>query len=121
MEENKSNQEKTMAIASAVVLVAAIFSILIAAVATMTTKGNFATALTEMTAHELPVINKIIISIPALGYGIFCTLLILILILKELYIRAKTVTLAFNIVTGLAAIVYLPVYIGALFIPMLRY
>jgi large-conductance mechanosensitive channel len=42
-----------------------------------------------------------------------------VLILKELLIRAKKVTLAVNIVVGIAAIAYVPVYISALLLPMI--
>ena len=121
MKNEKSGREKTLAIMSVVFLALDVFVILIAAVGTIIIKGNITTVLTEFVDvdHELPVITKFFfISIPAIAYGIFFALFILILILKELYVRSKIVTLVMNIVAGVAAIVYVFVYIIALFLPI---
>jgi hypothetical protein len=119
MENEKSPRKKAIADVSLVVLAFAIFIILIVAATIIYTKGKFTGVLTEMIAGELPIITKLfVLSISSVTYGIFFALLVLVLVLKELFLRNKTVALVVNIATGTAAIVLMPVYMVAVFLPM---
>lgn len=114
--EKPYREKKTM---SLVVLAFAAFIILIVAVTIIFTKGQFTGVLTEMIPGELPIITKLfVLSISSIAYGIFFASLILALILKELFLRNKIVTLVVNLVLGIGAILFIPVYMIAIFLPM---
>jgi hypothetical protein len=120
MEDEKSQQDKTAAGLSLGLLVVAVCLILFAAIGTIATKGNFETALMEMTEkdQELPLVTKLLVtSISSVTLGIIFAAIILILILKELLIRSRKITLTVNII---AAIAYIPIYIIAIFLPMIE-
>ena len=123
MENQKTQREKAIAGLSLGLLAIAVSLVLFIAAGTIATKGNFETALTEMTEkdQELPLITKLFVtSISDVTLGIIFTVLILILILKELLIHSKRITLAVNIVTSISAIAYIPIYIIAIFLPMIE-
>ncbi len=123
MENVKSQQDKTAAGLSLGLLVVAVCLILFIAIGTIVTKGDFETAFTEMTEkdQELPLVTKLFVtSVSNITLGIIFTVLILILILKELLIHSKRITLAVNIVTSISAIAYIPIYIIAIFLPMIE-
>ena len=67
----------------------------------------------------LPVVTRIVISIPSAGYAMICMLVVAALIGKECLIRDRRVTLAVNVVAGMAGIIWLLVLVFALFSPML--
>jgi len=114
----KSNQEKSFVVLSMVILVVDFFFIFCDVVTTILTRRHFSAVFEQIGPDKLPIITKFLaVSIPTIVYCIFIALVILILILKELYLRAKTVTLVVNIVVGIAAIVYIPIYIAALYLP----
>ena len=116
MSNERPQREKTIAALSIGLLAVAVFVLIVGGAGTVATRGHFAAVLKE-TAIELPLVTRWIISISDNAYAVFFALLILMLILKELLIRIKKVTLAINIVVGIAAIAYVPVYIGALLLP----
>jgi len=123
MENEKSQREKAIAVLSVGLLVVAVCMILIDAAITIATKGNFETALMEMTARdqELPLITRFLVtSISNVTLGIIFTILILVLILKELFVRSKIISLTVNIVAAISAIAYIPIYIIAIFLPMIE-
>ena len=123
MENQKTQREKAIAGLSLGLLAIAVSLVLFIAAGTIATKGNFETALTEMTEkdQELPLITKLFVtSISNITLGIIFAALILILILKELSIRSRRITLAVNIVTSISAIAYIPIYIIAIFLPMIE-
>ncbi len=121
MENEKSPRQKSIAALSTGMLAFAFAGILIAAATIIFTKGKFTGVLTEMIPGELPIITKLfVLSISSAAYGIFFTSLILALILKELLLRNKMVTLVVNIAAGTTAIICVPVYILAIFLPMIK-
>ena len=123
MENQKTQREKAIAGLSLGLLAIAVSLVLFIAAGTIATKGNFETALTEMTEkdQELPLVTKLFVtSISNITLGIIFAALILILILKELSIRSRRITLAVNIVTSISAIAYIPIYIIAIFLPMIE-
>jgi hypothetical protein len=123
MENDKSQREKTIAVLSVGLLVVAVCLILFIAIGTIVTKGDFETAITEMTEkdQELPLVTKLLVtSISNVTFGIIFMVLILVLILKELFFRSKRITLTVNIVTAISAIAYIPIYIIAVFLPMIE-
>ena len=123
MESEKSHREKTIAAMSMGFLVAAVCFTIIDAATTIATKGGFEKVFTEMMNkdQELPIITKLLVtSISNVTYGIIFTALILILILKELLVHNRRITLVTNIVVAVSAIAYIPIYIAAIFLPMLE-
>ena len=67
----------------------------------------------------LPVVTRIVISVPGAGYAAIYLLLLAAIIAKELLIRDRRITLAINVIAGLAGMVWLFVVVFALFSPML--
>ena len=120
MVNEKSNWEKSIAILSTVILFADFFFIFCDVVITFLTRQYFLAIFEQIGSDQLPVIAEfLVVSIPTIAYCIFIASLILILVLKELYLRAKMVTLVINIVVGIAAIAYIPIYIAALYLPVI--
>ncbi|MBN2182472.1 MAG: hypothetical protein JW715_11215 [Sedimentisphaerales bacterium] len=120
MENDISQRKKSIAVLSLGLLIVAICLALIEAAGTIATKGCFETTMIEMAEQELPLLTKLVISISNVTYGIIFAAFVLILILKEIFIRAKRVTLAVNIVATILAIAYILVYIMAIFLPMIE-
>ncbi len=119
MESEKSQQGRNTAVLSVGLLVVAVCLILFAAAGTIATKGRFELILRElMTPDKIPAITKFFIFTPTINLVIFFVLLILILFLKELFIRSKKITLAVNIVSAISAIAYIPIYMIALYLPI---
>jgi hypothetical protein len=120
MVNEKSNRDKSIAVLSIAILVVDLFFIFCGVGATILTRRHFLAILQEFGTDNLPIITEfLIVSIPAVVYCIFIASVILILVLKELFIRARMVTLIVNIVVGIAAIAYIPVYIAALYLPIM--
>jgi hypothetical protein len=122
IENEKSTREKSIAALSAGLLAFAVIGILIAATAIILTKVDYPSVIfTEFIPGKLPAITKLlVISISAVAYEIFFVLLIFILILKELCLSGKMITLVVNLVAGIAAILYVPVFIFAVRFPIIR-
>lgn len=119
MEDVKAKSGNGTAIVSAVVLGADIIGLLVLGGLTLSVRGKFAEMFASM-KDELPAITKFLFSIPSAAYaGIFLSL-ILILILKEIFIRARTANLVINLAAGLGGIVYLFIYVIALFLPLIQ-
>src|SRR4030042_4105577 len=108
MKHEKSHRAKAIAALSLGLLAVAVCFTIIDAATTIATKGRFESILkTIMVPERIPSITKFFIFIPILYYVIFFVLMVLILILKERFVRAKIFTLAINAVVAVAAIVYI--------------
>ena len=119
MEDVKAKPGNGTAIVRAVVLGADVVGLLVIGGFTLSVRGEFAEMFEEMDV-ELPAITQFLLSIPTAAYaGIFLSL-ILILILKEIFIRARTANLVINLAAGLGGIAYLTIYIIALFLPLIQ-
>ena len=121
MENQKTQREKAIAGLSLGLLAIAVSLVLFIAAGTIATKGNFETALTEMTEkdQELPLVTKLFVtSISDVTLGIIFATLVLILILKELFVRSKKIALTVNITAVISAIAYIPIYMIAIFLPI---
>jgi len=120
MENEKSHREKAIAALSVGLLAVAVFFTFIAAVGTIFMKVHFGPAIkTMIIPDELPAITELLVlSISSVTYGIFFASLILVLILKELFVHARRVTLAINSVIVIAAIAYYCIYTIALYLPV---
>ena len=123
MKNDISQRKKSIAVLSVGLLVVAVCLILFIAIGTIATKGDFETAFIEMTERdqELPLITRFLVtSISSVTLGIIFAAIILILILKELFVRSRRITLTVNIVAAISAIAYIPIYIIAIFLPMIE-
>ena len=119
MEIEKSHREKIVAILSVTILVVDFLFILNDVVVTFLTRQYFWFTFDQIGPDRLPFIPRfVVLSIPTIVYCIFVISLILILALKELYLRSKTITLAINIIVGIATIAYIPFYYFALYLPI---
>ncbi len=119
MENEKSQREKSAAALSLGLLAVAVSLVLFTAAGTIATKGRFELILRElMTPDKIPAITQFFIFTPTINFVIFFALLILILILKEIFVHTKKITLIINAVTAIAAIACIPVYVLALYLPI---
>ena len=119
MESEKSQKDKSIAGLSLGLLAVAVSLVLFTAAGTIATKGRFELILRElMTPDKIPTITQFFIFTPTINFVIFFTLLILILILKEIFVHTKKITLIINAVTAIAAIACIPVYVLALYLPI---
>ena len=119
MENEKSQREKSAAALSLGLLAVAVSLVLFTAAGTIATKGRFELILRElMTPDKIPAITQFFIFTPTINFVIFFGLLILILILKEIFVHTKKITLIINAVTAIAAIACIPVYVLALYLPI---
>lgn len=117
MENVKSDRERAIADLSVGLLAVAVFLTLITAAVTIFTKGRFESLLKNFLPEKMPVITRFFVFTPIIYFVICFTLVILILISKELFVRAKRITLAINVVVAIAAMAYYPLYIIALYLP----
>ena len=120
MEDVKAKSGQGIAIASIVVLAIDVVGLLALGGFTLSVRGKFAEMFAEMRPEaELPALTQFLLSIPTAAYaGIFLSL-ILILILKEIFIRARTANLVINLAAGLGGIAYLFIYVIAFFLPLI--
>ena len=61
----------------------------------------------------LPILTKLFLSIPPVAVKLVVAALIAILILKEVFIKSKTKTLAANLVAGIGGMVFVIAYLFA--------
>jgi|GEM_PF-6307254 len=119
MEDVKATSEKGTATASTIVLAIDVIGLLVLGGVTLSAKRAFAKMFADMKV-ELPAVTNTILSIPTAAYvGVFLSLIV-VLILKEILIRAGTVKLVINLAAIVGGIVYLSVYIIALFLPLIE-
>ena len=117
MSNEKPQREKTIAAMSIGLLAVSVFVLIVGGAGTVATRGHFAAVLKE-TAIELPLITRWIISVSDNAYVVFFASLTLAMILKEILIRTKKVTLTANIVAAVVAMAYVLVYVVAMVLPV---
>ena len=121
MINEKVNQDKRISIFSMIILLFDFLFILNDIAMTFLTRQHFSDIFEQIGPDQLPVISKLLaVSIPTIVYCIFIVSLVLILVLKEIFISAKKITLSINILVGIAAISYIPIYIFALYSPLIK-
>lgn len=117
MANEKTHGEKAVAALSMGLLAVSVFVLIVGGAGTIATRGHFAAVFKE-TAIELPLVTRWITSIPDNACAIFFVSLIAALILKELLIRSRKLTLTSNIVAAVAAMAYVLVYVVAMILPV---
>ncbi|HUW30370.1 MAG TPA: hypothetical protein VM223_02025 [Planctomycetota bacterium] len=113
-----SQRSSGFAATSTVVLVTDVCGLLVVGALFVGAIPKFCKMFAEM-GMALPVVTQIVISVPGAGYAAIFLLLLAAIIAKELLIRDRRITLAINVIAGLAGMVWLFVVVFALFSPMM--
>ncbi len=119
MKDVKAQSGTMIAIMSIALLAIDVVGLIVLCGATFLTGRPFLKMFQEMDMQLSGATQMLLLIPPAAYVGVFL-LLIIFLVLKEILIPAKTVTLMINLVVGWGAVAYLIVYVTALFLPMIE-
>ena len=114
--ENHKKQSGAVNVASLILLVVNIIGMIVLAVGSIIVRGKFSGIFADM-GTTLPRITILFLSIPSWAYIVFFGIIIAALILKELLIRKKFITLMINISAGVLGSLYLLIFAIAMFMP----
>ncbi|MCD4824772.1 MAG: serine protease [Phycisphaerae bacterium] len=115
--ENHKKQSGAVNTVSLILLAVDIIGMLVLAVGSIIAQSKCSDAFSDM-GTRLPRITILFLLIPPWAYIVFFGIIIAALILKEVFIRKKSITLAINICAGVFGLLYLPAFATAMYMPL---
>lgn len=118
-DEGSSRRQRSLAIASMIVLAIDVVGMLVLTAMTLKTRTAFMDMFEELDV-ALPVVTRFMVGTPTVFYLVFFGSLVAALIVKEVYVKSKKATIVTNVAACFGGAAYLAVYVIALFLPLIH-